>query len=81
MTPDAVTQARSAAGVISIDSPARADTCPYAVTSPSRASTFAASATSSRSPAPSRGPSTAPGPGPDPGITVSFPFPDGQPHI
>ena len=28
ITPDPVTQARSAAGVISIDSPARADTCP-----------------------------------------------------
>jgi hypothetical protein len=27
-TPSAVTPARSAAGVISIDSPARADTCP-----------------------------------------------------
>ena len=49
ITPDAVTRARSAAGVISIDSPARADTCPYAVTSPSRASTFAAPATSPRS--------------------------------
>ena len=66
ITPDAVTRARSAAGVISIDSPARADTCPYAVTSPSRASTFAAPAISSRS-------ATS-------GITVRCPFPDGRRH-
>ena len=58
-----VTKARSAAGVISIDVPARADTCPYAVTSPSRASTFAASAISSRS-------------SNDAGFTVEIPFPD-----
>ena len=58
--------ARSAAGVISIDPPARADTCPYAVTSPSRASTFAAPAISSRS-------ATS-------GITVRCPFPDGRRH-
>ena len=45
---DAVTLARSAAGVISMTSPARADTCPYAVTNPSRAITFAASATAAR---------------------------------
>ncbi len=64
ITPDAVTPARSAAGVISIDAPARADTCPNAVTSPSRASTFAAPATSLRS-VTSR-------------ITVSCPFPDAR---
>ena len=63
----AVTLARSAAGVISIESAARADTCPKAVTSPSRASTRAASATSPRSAA-SR-------------ITPGSPFPDGRPHV
>src|SRR6266536_1839372 len=47
-TVDSVTVARSAAGVISIEALARADTCPYAVTSPSRDSTRAASTRSLR---------------------------------
>src|SRR6266487_1511206 len=45
---DSVTVARSAAGVISIDAPARTDTCPYAVTRLRRDSTWAASTRSLR---------------------------------